>query len=98
MRAPFCRVTNAHSGAAVRNETMALRCVTPSATGPRVRKTAATIGATTVRSVRRRRGFGFALSPSLRHECHLAYAPRRKPRAPQAVRGQQLVERALSDP
>ena len=64
---------------------MALRCVTLSATGPRVSATAATAAAITV------------VSP-LRHERDLANAPRRKPLAPQPVGGQQLVQRAASDP
>ena len=53
-RAPFWRLTNACCGTAVRKETMALRCVTLSATGPRVSATAATAAAITVAPPRTR--------------------------------------------
>src|SRR5215218_1715051 len=100
MRAPFCRITKECSRAAVRNEMMALRCVTLSATGPRVSATAAKASAITVTSPARTTytGQGSRTSSLLRHERDLANAPCREPFTPQPVGGQQLVQRPASDP
>src|SRR5476649_1090190 len=47
MRAPFRKTTKARPASVVRNEMIALRCLTLSTTGPRARATAATAEAIT---------------------------------------------------